>query len=406
MSSNLRIGSVADSYGIYTYKDDLIWFLVEDHENWRHREIALRMDGFIKIYIKRLDEELFAEKPICTPDIFGSKEQDEERLSLMNGNNVIEDEESVEDIEEPEVEESETDISEDWEHEKWSHFCSKIMDKSRVHSFSVVSMYDAPPYWRVFCDREIKNIEYNDKDIPIKVKVEWSRELPFSEKWMNYTETITLYTPEMDLMELNEDNSYGLLIPFGTAPSEDKLGEYDLEDKWTYTVRIRYALLDVANNSSKTSGFYQYIWGRLITPEQEAALKSAIDYASSSQGVGAKRDVLEEVVAHYPAKPEFTILALAEFIREFAVTCRLPLKYFRSESEKGSMFGDMTGDDIAINKKKRFIFGQFKPYFITLIFMRWGITLDDIEPFIYESEEEEIEVPMDYEKPKKEEVIK
>ena len=89
------------------------------------------------------------------------------------------------------------------------------------------------------------------------------------------------------------------------------------------------------------------------------------------------------------------------------MACRLPLKFFRSESEKGSMFGDMTGDDIAINKKKRYLFGQFKPYFITLIFMRWGITLDDIEPFILESEEEEIEVPMDNEKPKeKEEVIK
>jgi len=404
MSSNLRIGSVADAYGVFTYKDDLIWFLVEDHDNWRHREIALRMDAFIKAYIKRLDEEIFTEKPICTPDIFGSKEQDEERLSLMNGNNIIEKEEPTEVIE---VEESETDISEDWEHEKWSHFWSKIMDKSRVHSFSVVSMYDAPPYWRVFCDREIKNIEYNDNDIPISVDVEWSRELPFSNKWMNYKATITLYTPEMDLTELDGNNSYGLLIPFGTAPSEDKLGEYDLDDKWTYSVRIRYALLDVANNSSKTSGFYQYIWGRLITEEQKTALKNAIDYASSSQGVGAKRDVLEEIVANYPIKPEFTIDAKADFIRDFAMACRLPLKFFRSESEKGSMFGDMTGDDIAINKKKRYLFGQFKPYFITLVFMRWGITLDDIEPFILESEEEEIEVPMDNEKPKeKEEVIK
>ena len=401
--SSQNLSGIADSYGIYTYKDDLIWFVIEDHDNWRHREIALKQDFFIKAYVKRLNEEIWSEKPITTPDIFGGKAaQEEEQLKLMNGDKIIENEKQTIP--------GTTNVTEEWELENWSSLCIKFFDKSRIHSFSVVRLYNEAPFWRVFCDREIKKIYYDDKDQAIKVDVEWSRALPYSDAFMNYEESITLFNPSMDLTELDGNLNYGLLVPFGHAESEDRLGEFDLEDKWTLAVRIRYALLDVAVNSSKTSGFYQYIWGRLISPAQELSLKNACDMASSSQGIGAKRDVLEEIVPIFPAKPEFTIEALGEFKMNFAMACRLPLKYFRSEGEKGSLFGDQSGEDIQVNKKMRYIFSKFKTHIITLIFMRWGIKLEDIEPFILESEEEEIEVPMDKEeeKPnkKEKEVIK
>lgn len=397
--SSQNISGVADSYGVYTYKDDLIWFVIEDHDNWRHREIALRKDHFIKKYIKSIDEAIFSEKPITTPDIFGGQVQkDLDRLSLsmtpQTDNDGIE-------TELPGT----TNVTEEWERENFSGLFVKTMDKARVHSFSVISLYNEVPFWRVFCDREIKKIHYNDKDQPIRVDVEWSRALPYSDKFMNYKESITLYNPGMDLTELDRDKNYGLLVPFGNSESEDQLGEFDLEDKWTISVRIRYALLDVASNSSKTSGFYQFVWGELISPAQEITLKDACDMASSSQGIGAKRRVLEDIVAHYPKNPGFTIEALAEFIRHFANACDLPLKYFRSEGEKGSLFGDQSGEDIQVNKKLRYIFSKFRPYFIILIYMRWGILLEDIEPFILESEEEEIEVPIDNEKEKEKDVI-
>ena len=395
--SSQNLSSVADSYGIYTYKDDLIWFVIEDHDNWRHREISLRMDHMIKKYIKRLDEAIWAEKPITTPDIFGGQVQkDLDRLSLSLTPPV--DNEGTE-----KTLSGTLNVSEEWDRENWTGLNTKIFDKSRVHSFSVVSLYNEPPYWRVFCDREIKKIHYNDKDIPTSVDVEWTRALPYSEAFMSFKETITLFTPGMELMTLKPESNYGLLIPFGNSESESKLGEYDLEDKWSLAVRIRYALLDVAANSSKTSGFYHYIWGRMISPAQEESLKNACDMASSSQGIGAKRDVLEEIKPTYPAKPEFTLEALAEFIRQFATACDLPLVYFRSEGEKGSLFGDQSGEDIKVNKKMRYIFSKFRPYIITLIYMRWGILLEEIEPFILESEKEEIEVPLDNEKPQKKE---
>lgn len=400
MGSTQRIGNVADAYGIFTFKDDLIYFVIEDHDNWQHREVALRTDPYIKAYIKRLDEEIWNEKPTTTPDIFGSQERDEEYLQLLNGNgNIVESEtESLIEPEEPTIEPT-TNISEEWDHEKWNNLGTKIFDKSRVHSMSVVQLYDKPPYWRVFCDREIKFIYYDENDTPIKVDVEWSRALPYNNKWLNFKETITLFKPDMDLTELEDDTNYGLLIPFGVAESEDTFGEYDLEDKWTLAIRIRYAQLDVANNSSKTSGFYHWIWGPGISPDQETYLKNAADLASSSQGVGAKRFVLEEIQSISPENPEFTIAAKQDFMKDFAMACRLPLVYFRSESEGGQMISSglfSTMDEVKINKKKLHIFNNFKPYIKTLIFMRWGIELEDIEPFLYESENEEIDVPMDY----------
>ena len=60
------------------------------------------------------------------------------------------------------------------------------------------------------------------------------------------------------------------------------------------------------------------------------------------------------------------------------------------------MFQDKSSEDIKVNKKKMFVFSRFKPYFITLIFMRWGILLEDMAPFLYESEEEQIEIPQQW----------
>ena len=408
MPSNYNLSDVADSYGLWSYNDDLIYYATEDHENWQHRELVLRKDKNVRIYICRLDEEIFSEKPITTPDIFGGQqEKEKEELSLMNGDRVIDDATPI-DIDEFEIEEgSGQDISKEWDKEKWDALLVKIFNKARVHSYSVIQLYDAPPYWRVFCDREITQIYYDDNDIPIRCDVSWSRNKPYTDKFDTFKETIDFYTPGMELTDLDGEKGYGMLIPFGIGESEDVLGEFDLEDKWTLLISLRYSGLDVTNNSAKSSGFYWLKYGHAISPTTKAYLDKAFDMAGGSSAVGAKESVLAGVEAMFPAKPEFTIDALAEFTRQFAAACRLPLTYFRSESEKGSMFGDMSGDEIQINKKKMFIFGRFKPYIMDLIYMRWGIELDDIEPFLYEAEEEEIDVPMEDEKEtKKEEIIK
>lgn len=394
MPSTYSRADVSDSYGQWTYNDDLIYFAVENHDNWQDRELALKKDHFIKIYIKRLDEEIFAEKPICKPDIFGMQEKNKD-LKLMNGETIIEDE-TVEAM----------DISEEWELEKWTDLFIKIMNKARIHSKSVVQLYDGPPYWRVFSDREITKIEYDENDIPISCDVEWSRELPHSDKYRTFKETCVFYDPTKE----NNDDA-ALLVPFGIPESDDRLGEYDLEDKWTLDIALRYATLAVINNSSKTSGFYWCKYGEAISPETKALLDKAFDMAGSSSGIGAKGSQLDTVTAMFPQNPEFTILAVAEFIRRFASACRLPSEYFRSEAEKGGGFWGEQGatEDIRVNKKKLHLFGTFKNAFMTLIQMRWGIILDDIQPYILEAEQDEINIPLNKEKEQhtdKKEVIK
>ena len=402
MPSTFNLSDITDSYGQWTYNDELIYYAVEDHDNWQHRELVLRKDHFIRTYINKLDEEIWAEKPITTPDIFGEKKEQEQQegqtqedLKLMNGNSLVEDTEPIEEIEEFEIDGSDTDISKEWERERWSLLLTKLFNKARVHSYCVVQLYNKAPFWRVFCDREITQIYYDNDDVPLKCDVVWSKNKPKTDKWTTFEETITFYDPNTELSEISPDDNYGILIPFGAGESEDMLGEFDLEDKWTLSVSMRYARLDVTNNSAKTSGFYWLTYGSAIDPTSKANLDKAFDMAGASSAVGAKETVLQNVTPMYPAKPEFTIEALAEFTRQYSSACRLPLSYFRSESDKGSMFGDMSGDEIKVNKKKMFIFGRFKSYIIDLIYMRWGIELEDITPYIYESEEEEIDIPGD-----------
>jgi len=380
MTSNQSIGDITDFYGIYTYQDPLIYFGVENHESWAHREYAVTADWFLKAYIKRLDEEIFSEYPIFTPDIFGRSNENEEEES--------------EDVEIDATMMSATNISEDWDNERFTDLLVKMFDKSRVHSFCVVRLYDTKPYWRVFCDREILDIKYDDNDNPISCTVEWSRSLPYSKQFKIYREEITFLKRE-DILNLKDGKNYGLLVPFGVSDSEDNIGEYDLEDKWSLSINIRYAMQDVINNSAKSSGFYWLMYGSAIQPTDRQNLLNALDMAGTSRAIGAKEEVLKQMTAMFPAKPEFTLDALQEFIRQFAAACRLPLMFFRSESDKSGLFGGSEyQEDVRVNKKKRFIFSRFKPYIMDLVFMRWGIVVDDVEPYIAETEEEKLNMPI------------
>ena len=66
--------SLVDGYGVYSYKDDLIFYKIENFRDWRHRELRVQKDWLFNAYIKKLDEEIFTERPIFTPDIFGGME--------------------------------------------------------------------------------------------------------------------------------------------------------------------------------------------------------------------------------------------------------------------------------------------------------------------------------------------
>jgi len=354
-----------DKFGIYTYKSDLIWFGVENFQNWKHRELTVKKDFLTNSYITKLDAEIFAERPIFTPNIFPMEE--------TTGSEDLEEE-----TEETEPDDSGYDVSSDWELEKWDDLLKRMFDDARTHSFCVVQLYNKAPWWKVFTWREIDKINYDKNDNPIGCHVQWDKELIGSDQWRSHEENLSFYRSE----RLNNDGT-ALLVPFGVGKGDD-LGEYDLEPLWDLNMYIRYMMLDIVNNSAKTSGFYHYVYGDGIGDAQKQDLLDASDIVGTGQAIGATEQTLKEIRAIFPAKPEFTALALDEALRLYAGIARLPLAFFIGEREAGGFNSGTAGymDEDKITKKKKYIFGQFVNAIKKLIEMRWGIIIEDVVPFI------------------------
>ena len=353
-----RLADMTQVFGIYAYKSPLIRARAEDHKNWKHREFTVKKDYLARTYITVLDEEILAERPIFTPNIFSELD-----TNIMPDTQVV-----------PSV----YDVSYEWELELWDKMLKKMFDLARVHSFCIVQFYNKAPWWRIFTWREIDKIEYDSNDNPIGCKVVWEKKLVGSGKWRRHTENLNFY-------RIGKENNDGtaLLVPFGT-PTGDDLGEYNLEDKWDFLMYIRYCLLDIANNSAKSSGFFHYKWGTGTKEEQIQEVLDAADVAGSGSGVGASETALIEIKAIFPEHPEFTIAALENDLRLFAGACRLPLRFFRSEKDKGAGFGGIGEyvDEALVTKKKKYIFAEFEGAIKKLVQMRWGIIVDDVKPFI------------------------
>lgn len=377
---NLR--TLADQYGVFTYKSPLIEYAIENFSNWRHRELAIKTDFIAKTYICKLDQEILAERPIFTPDIFGTPSSETEPLA---------------DIDKP-ISEGE-DVSEEWDIERYDALLLKMFDMARTHSFCVVQPYDRKPYWRVFTDREITKIQYDSRDNPIGCIVEWTQSMHKGENLRFHKETLKFYDP----IRTNNDGT-ALLVPFG-SPIGQNLGEYDLEHVWDLMVWRRYSKLDVANNSAKSSGFYHLLYGDSLTPAQRDDLVAAMDIAGGMRAIGAKRTALEEIKAMYPPNSQFSIDAGEDFLKDIAGGSRVPLSFYRAERETGGMNSGIAGyvDEGKVVEKKKQIFKSFTYPIKKLVEMRWGIIIEDVIPYI-ESEQNPMEFEnMDVEKNKKEE---
>jgi len=399
MTSTQDRSSVVDHYGVESYKDPLIWFSAEDFEAWQHRQFRMDKDPYIKTYIHKLDCEIFFDKPKFTPDIFGGKEEEgNEDESFPAEESTLEvdaqeldsqpdlemppqDDVSQEEGQDEEAPSIEADVSEDWDNERWSKLLIEMADKCRGHRFCVVDMYEEPPYWKVYYEREIKEMYYDDNENPTGCKVEWGRNLVLADEYEWFEEELTFYNPN------NEDNDQtALLVCFGNEKN-GKLGENDLEDIWTTAIYMNYIDLDIKNNAKM---FYHLVYGDALSSDNKQALVNTFDIAGSSHGIGAKKGALEEIRGIAPAKPEYCIAAKQEMLQKFAAACRMPLMYFRSESDLSKAFGMSGQDDARVTKKKLAIFGEFFPYIKTLIKMRWNIDVESGEPYTPETEQEEI----------------
>ena len=67
-------------YGVYTYKEPLIFNKTDNYNNKYHREVSFRRDPLLRIYVTKLDEEMFTELPIFQPDILNARSKKEESV--------------------------------------------------------------------------------------------------------------------------------------------------------------------------------------------------------------------------------------------------------------------------------------------------------------------------------------
>ena len=374
-----------DAYGVYSYKEDLIHFKAENFRDWRHRELRVQKDFLINAYIKKLNEEIFTERPIFTPDIFGGKSDQGDLDEEKSNESLQEDGVSRDKAIEPKPEVAEQDVSEDWDRERWDQLMLRMFDTARPHSWCVVDLYDSAPYWRVFGEREVEYITYDTSGVPIGCHVSWTLELPKSQGiFINFEDDLKFFKEGQD----NDGSS--LFVPFG-VPKGNRLGEYDIENCWSLAIDAGYINLDITNNSAKTSGFYHLVYGDSLKKGDSQSIVNAMDIVGSNRAIGAKEGALKEIKAIHPEKAEFAIEALLAKLKLFAATTRLPLTFYVGEKESGGVFTEGFTDEAKVDKKKKYIFGLFKPYIKDLVMMRWGIDLEDVEVYIEETEMESFE---------------
>ncbi len=341
-------------------------------------------------YISDLDSNILQEPPIFVPDILGSKpEESEEQVNEETLTKPIT------------INEKDEKIVTEWNEEKWSALWVKIFDATRTHKWCIVSLYDQYPYWRVFTYREVLEIKYDPvTEEPIWAKIQWRKRLPLSRTYIDHKETLNFVREKSG--ELNEAGNYkGLAVFVSWGSDIDEHNEAgDLEDKWTLSVYMRYALLDIVNNSSKSSGFFYLKYLSTLSDSEKSGIEASFEKANTRNMVGISGTLVEDVKPMYMPNPEFPIEALDKMLKVFSGACGMPLLYFNGEKETGSVFEENSGALAQINRKKREIFGHFKQTFLKLVEIRWGVKCEDVFPNIEEEEEETFEE--DIIEPKKE----
>ena len=379
------LSGILDKFGVYVYKSLLIKWRFENFTSWKHREITAMKDPRAMTYIQGLDEEIMTELPVFTPDILGAEEKEKPKpiFNPMNPEMNAEALDKKETSDEDDHPDMDKNLKKEWFDEDYSGLIISMMNAARTHRWCVVELLDRDPFWQVFTYREIKKINYNKYDVPYSVEAKWTPHLPLNQNVVNHTRIIQLNRGDEKTSEHN-----AIFVTFGN-PVGKEIAINDLEAIWDLLIYIRYQNLDIVNNSAKTSGFYHIIYGDAIKPEQVTDLKKAFDYTGVGQAIAAKERVIKDIKFHTPDHPEFTVEAMNESLNLLAGATRLPLSFFRGEKEGGGVFQEGFSDEAKINKKKLYVFGQFKKAIMQLVKMRWGKDVEDVVPYIKEEADDD-----------------
>ena len=374
-----------DEFNVFTYQDYLIFYKIENFNWWIHRAIAVKKDFFLKKFINGLDVAIFEEKPIFVPDIL---ETDKDIESPVNPEGA-EDTSLQFDVDDLAPFYPDVNILKDWNQENWDDLMIGLYDASRSHKWCIVVLYNKSPYWQIFTYREIQEIVYDKNDVPIKAHATWAKQLPLSTSYNQHDIWINLTEKDAETIKPDGGNTgMGLYINWGHDIDTDIDGN-DLESVWSLSVDLRYILNDILSNSAKSSGFFHVMYGGAITPSLRNDIKDSFENCGTNHMIGATEQTIKKIEAMFPAKPEFSIMAMDKVMKLFAGACGLPHMFFNSEKEQGSIYENNSPEMLQINAKKREIFAKLKYYVLKLVGMRWGIVCDDVFPNIPEMEEEQ-----------------
>lgn len=368
--------SYSDWYGILTYKDPLLLYKIENFEFWQHRDWAVRRDPFLKKYVNSLDRLMFQELPIFIPDILESDTSVESPPDDESNPDESNPDEPQELRLEPWTGEN---ILKDWSAEDWDDLLVKIYDYARTHKWCIVLLLDESPYWRVFTEREIYEIVYDENDVPIKARAMWIKSLPLSRSANVHDIWINLIEENAELKDKDGNNTgMGLFINWG-HDIDRNIDSNDLESVWALSVQLRYILYDILCNSARSSGFFYVKLGAADDKdEMERKLQEAFELAGNSKMFCADEQSVKDIEAMYAPNPEFSVEAMDKVMKIFAGATNLPYLFFNSEEDIGGVFVENSSEMIQINNKKREIFSQLKPYVLKLVEMRWGVICDDV----------------------------
>lgn len=357
-------------YGVYTYKEPLIFNKTDNYNNKYHREVSFRRDPLLRIYVTKLDEEMFTELPIFQPDILNARSKKEESVDA--------DAESLTLYEKEIPEEGNKTVIRDWMQEDWNSLLVKILDTGRVHRWGIIKLYKEYPYWGVYSVMEVKEIKYSDNGEPLEAKVVYFKHLPYS------FSSLLMFD---DVIKFGDDEPT-IFFHYG-KPEGRYVDSDDIEHVWDLMVELRYIRHDIVRNSAKSSGFYFMKLGKAANPKHEAYVEDIMQRANYGNIVAASEGIISDIIDIHPENAAFSIKAYDKMLKAFAGACRLPLTFFNSETEKSGLGEESRSeDDILVNKKKKFVFGQFKSIILKLVEKRWGVECEDVFPNLEEYEEE------------------
>jgi hypothetical protein len=195
--------------------------------------------------------------------------------------------------------------------------------------------------------------------------------------------------------------------PLQFCPSDSAFAIPDL-DLSVLSLAIQIRQIQSTLTFAATNPFFYHLkYGDAINPTQRKALLAQMGYVSVSKGIGAKSNILEEIVSVENGSVEKCVQALDSLISFYAATTRLPLSFYFGEKQIGSGLDsggaeEQDADDVM--SKKEYILQHFADQLTELASTYWGIQLPDLYNF-YATKKEEAEAEAKVEKEAELEII-